>query len=78
LPDEELSSFERVFIQLEQAWWTYEDFYREEHPYLPKFELKTFCIRFFSVVPSLRTFAVDFDFHFAKYREYVSAVCVKI
>jgi mRNA-decapping enzyme subunit 2 len=26
LPDEELSSSDRIFFQLEQAWWFYDDF----------------------------------------------------
>jgi hypothetical protein len=27
LPDEELQSADRIFFQLEQSWWFYDDFY---------------------------------------------------
>jgi mRNA-decapping enzyme subunit 2 len=76
LPDEELSSFERIFFQLEQAWWQYEDFYREENSKLPKFDLKSFCTRFFTLVPALRAFKANFETHFAKFRDYIAQVLV--
>lgn len=41
-PQEELSSFERICFQLEQAHWFYEDEYRNGDPSLPKFHTKEF------------------------------------
>ena len=39
-PAEEFQSFERLFFQLEQAHWFYEDFMREQNPSLPGFKLQ--------------------------------------
>ncbi|KAI6136628.1 hypothetical protein F5141DRAFT_1208952 [Pisolithus sp. B1] len=35
LPEEELSSLERICFQVEQAHWFYEDFVREQNPKFP-------------------------------------------
>ncbi len=74
LPDEELKSFERLFVQLEQAWWHYDDMYRPEFEYLPKFELQSFCRQMFQRCPSLSLFASQFDTQFAKFRDYIGKV----
>ena len=39
-PAEEFQSFERLFFQLEQAHWFYEDFMREQSPSLRGFKLQ--------------------------------------
>jgi mRNA-decapping enzyme subunit 2 len=42
LPKEELESFDRLCFQIEAAHWFYLDFFREEFPSLPIFNLKEF------------------------------------
>lgn len=42
LPNEELESFDRLCFQIEAAHWFYLDFFREEMPKLPVFNLKEF------------------------------------
>ncbi len=51
LPEEELSRSERLFFQIEQAWWFYEDFMADKHSNLPHFsKLKSFAVFFLSIV----------------------------
>ncbi|CEO98898.1 Nudix hydrolase domain-containing protein [Plasmodiophora brassicae] len=77
LPAEELSTFERLFFQLEQAWWFYEDFYHDRNPrVLPKFSFKDFCMCLFEHAPALRPHVPNFETHFAKFREYLLKVPV--
>jgi len=38
LPDEELENSARLFFQLEQAWWFYEDFLADKYDHLPHFK----------------------------------------
>ncbi|KAL6046514.1 mRNA-decapping enzyme subunit 2 [Balamuthia mandrillaris] len=52
-PEEELSSFERICFQIEAAHWFYQDFYREQDPKLPAFNLKAFARRMFEACPLL-------------------------
>ena len=42
VPEDDLSSFERICFQIEQAHWFYEDFYREQDPSLPGFSFQRF------------------------------------
>jgi mRNA-decapping enzyme subunit 2 len=44
-PLEERCSAERIFFNLEAAWWFYEDYYRENDPTLPQFTLKSFAAK---------------------------------
>lgn len=37
LPEEELSNANRLFFQIEQAYWFYEDFYADSHCHLPHY-----------------------------------------
>lgn len=54
LPEEEKSSFERLGFAIEQAFWFYEDFFREPNPKdLPKHNLKSFGSEIFRKFPSL-------------------------
>ena len=49
LPEEELASVERLFFQLEQAHWYYEDFLADAYPEsLPHFELEGFTRELFT------------------------------
>lgn len=46
VPVEELSSIERICFQIEQAYWYYEDFVREQNPNLPYYNLKNFSAKY--------------------------------
>lgn len=49
LPEEELASVDRLFFQLEQAYWYYEDFLADAHPdALPHFSLEAFTRALFT------------------------------
>jgi len=80
VPPEELSTSERIFFQLEQAWWYYEDLICDKleqdlgYCPLPRFaNMKPFSKRLFDFSPLLR----DLDFHklwreFAAYKRKIS------
>ncbi|KAJ3053442.1 mRNA-decapping enzyme subunit 2 [Rhizophlyctis rosea] len=70
IPEEELSSVERICFQIEQAHWFYEDFVREENPRLPSFSLKHFSARFFRHCPLLHRWAHDHEKAFTTFMEY--------
>ena len=54
LPESELHQVDRLFFQLEQAWWFYEDFMADVNPVLPHFgHLRTFSEKIFSHCPLL-------------------------
>eukprot|EP00474_Spongospora_subterranea_P010176 CRZ10634.1 hypothetical protein [Spongospora subterranea] len=77
LPEEELGSFDRLFFQLEQAWWFYEDFYREQNPNsLPKFSFRDFCFCLFEQSSALRPHIPNFELYFKQFREYLCKVPV--
>ena len=57
LPEEELSSFERLFFQIEQAHWFYDDFYCDSDPTLPRMKLKAFSRELFHRSPQLKAYA---------------------
>lgn len=69
-PAEEFQSFERLFFQLEQAHWFYEDFLREKDGRLPGFSLKDFCAQFFEFCPLLNAYRGTFDENYAKFHSY--------
>jgi mRNA-decapping enzyme subunit 2 len=55
LPEEELASVERLFFQLEQAHWYYEDFLADAHPdALPHYGLEGFTAALFTHSDCLR------------------------
>ncbi|KAI8912037.1 Dcp2, box A domain-containing protein [Powellomyces hirtus] len=70
VPEEELSSVERICFQIEQAHWFYEDFVREENPRLSSFSLKNFCAQFFQYCPLLHRWAHDHETAFQNFMEY--------
>lgn len=76
LPASELETFERIFYQLEQAHWYYEDVMREEDPALETYTLREFCINFFQVCPILKPHFYNFEELFAKFQEYLHSVPV--
>jgi len=54
LPEEELESPERICFHIEAALWYYDDFYREQNPKFPSFNLKEFTRIMFTNCPLLR------------------------
>ncbi|KAF9426111.1 mRNA-decapping enzyme subunit 2 [Podila epigama] len=70
MPDEELASVERIFFQIEQAHWFYEDFIREHNPALPSFSLKKFSAKFFQHCPLLHEWSNEHETAFANFMEY--------
>jgi len=52
-PDEDLSSIERVFFQVEEAQWFYTDFIRQLNPLFPGMKMKSFAPRLLSKCPLL-------------------------
>ncbi|KAL9187861.1 hypothetical protein ACHAXT_006239 [Thalassiosira profunda] len=81
LPDEELQSATRIFFQLEQAWWFYDDFIcdgaaaRGEAP-LPRFKhMRPFSMAMFKFSPLLQPMLPKFDAmydEFSKYKRSIS------
>lgn len=47
LPDEEYVDKNRIFFQIEEAFWFYEDFYRENKEELPKLTFEKFTLKIF-------------------------------
>jgi mRNA-decapping enzyme subunit 2 len=79
LPPQELETSDRLFFQLEQAWWFYEDMICDQLDdkdanTLPRFgHLKPFCLKLFQWSPLLR----HMDFHkmwgeFSQYKSKIS------
>ncbi|RPD82527.1 DCP2-domain-containing protein [Lentinus tigrinus ALCF2SS1-7] len=77
LPQEELTSVERVCFQVEQAHWYYEDFVREQNPHkFPSYTLKTFSEALFHACPLLAHWANDHDRGFESFMKYKTRVPV--
>ncbi|KAI0724579.1 DCP2-domain-containing protein [Cerioporus squamosus] len=77
LPEEELTSVERVCFQVEQAHWYYEDFVREQNPNkFPSYTLKTFSEALFHACPLLAHWASDHDKGFESFMKYKTRVPV--
>lgn len=76
LPHEEFSSSERIFVQLEQAYWFYEDFYCDHNADLERFTEKEFCHRVFSLVTALQPYLSRFEELYADFQKYLAGVPV--
>ncbi|KAJ3129630.1 mRNA-decapping enzyme subunit 2 [Nowakowskiella sp. JEL0407] len=70
VPEEELSSVERICFQIEQAHWFYEDFAREQNTRLPSLSLKSFSGKFFAQCPLLKGFASNHEEAFQTFLDY--------
>ncbi|KAF8256597.1 Dcp2, box A domain-containing protein, partial [Lactarius quietus] len=71
LPDAELASLERIWFQVEQVHWYYEDFIQEENQKFPTLPLKKFSEMFFQACPLLERWRGDHDGasdHFMRYK----------
>lgn len=65
-----MKSIERIFFQIEQAHWYYEDFIRERNPALPSFSLKKFSAKFFQHCPLLHEWSNEHETAFANFMDY--------
>ncbi|KIO31134.1 hypothetical protein M407DRAFT_14136 [Tulasnella calospora MUT 4182] len=76
LPDNELSSVERVCFQVEQAHWYYEDFIRQENPTLPSMVLRSFSAKLFAACPLLQRWSHRHEEAFNDFVKYKTSVPV--
>ncbi|KAG6890414.1 hypothetical protein C0995_008768 [Termitomyces sp. Mi166 len=76
LPDDELSSLERICFQVEQAHWFYEDFIREENPKFPSLPLKKFSEMLFQTCPLLHQWSHDHESAYTNFMQYKTRVPV--
>lgn len=76
MPDEELSSIQRVIFQIEQAHWFYTDFVREENHHLAQYSLKSFTLLLFKHCSLLHHWVDEHLTAFAQFMEYKVTVPV--
>eukprot|EP00752_Nemacystus_decipiens_P012093 g10720.t1 len=74
LPEAELSSADRLFFQLEQAWWFYEDFIADAHKHLPHFKLKEFAKLLFQHCEALRPLSGKYNELFEYFRSWKGTI----
>lgn len=58
---DDIERSDRLFFQIEQAHWFYEDFIVEEHKYLPHFKLRDFSLELFEHCPMLTHLRPNFE-----------------
>jgi mRNA-decapping enzyme subunit 2 len=74
-PDEEKASFDRLFFQIELAFWFYDDHYREQFPeQYPTLTLKSFAEKLFKHCEVLKPYEVQSAELFAKFTDYKGQV----
>lgn len=77
LPRSELEHTERLFFQIEQAYWFYEDFKADVHSNLPHFStLKSFATKLFSHSALLSQVSDKFQELFSDFKNYKSKIPV--
>ena len=70
-PEEELKQPERLFMQIEQAWWYYEDFYADVYSTVPHVKtMISFCKLIFNHSELLRNYENQVDAFFGQYSSY--------
>eukprot|EP00753_Platysulcus_tardus_P015077 PLAT4761.1.p1 GENE.PLAT4761.1~~PLAT4761.1.p1 ORF type:complete len:457 (+),score=143.62 PLAT4761.1:56-1372(+) len=74
LPAEELQSFERLFFQIQQAYWFYEDFYADNYSHLQHYAMRTFTHAFFRHCSVLRPFVEHADALLKNFQKYMHKV----
>ena len=57
LPESELKSLDRLFFQIEQAYWYYEDFKADVHDHLPHFKVANRPSKFKTVVQQPQSYS---------------------
>ena len=77
LPESELNKSERLFFQIEQAWWFYEDFYADKFDNIRHFkDLKSFAKAIFGHCQLLSRIHHKFDEMFEDFGAYKSEIPV--
>jgi mRNA-decapping enzyme subunit 2 len=75
-PEEEFESFDRLFFQIEEAHWFYEDFYREHNKSLPSLNFRQFVDKMFEHCPVLSPFREAIEKYIQSFYEYKTTVPV--
>ena len=71
LPEQELNTAERLFFQIEQAYWFYEDFLADKHPHLKHFKkFDVFAQEMFIRCETLEPLKHKFEDFNAKFKDY--------
>ena len=76
VPEEDLSSIERVFFQVEEAQWFYTDFIRQLNPLLPGMKMKSFAAKFLDKCPLIWKWG-DPEDAIARFGKYKSTIPVR-
>lgn len=77
LPESELNSPERLFYQIEQAYWYYEDFKADKFSHLAHFSsLKSFAAKIFNHCELLKNMSNKFSQIFAEFSQYKAKIPV--
>jgi len=76
LPPEELAQPERLFMQIEQAHWYYEDFYADAYAHIPHMNMRRFAAALFSSSPLLQPIRKQYSALFDNFRSYKGSIPV--
>ncbi|RHY09667.1 hypothetical protein DYB25_000432 [Aphanomyces astaci] len=76
LPQSELSSSERLFFQIEQCYWFYEDFYADHHNHLTHLKLNDFARKMFNHCVLLQPLKQKCESMFQDFKTYQSQIPV--
>jgi mRNA-decapping enzyme subunit 2 len=77
LPDEELQTPERLFFQIEQAWWFYEDFVADKYGHLPHYKnMEVFARKLFTESSILYEYMDKLDQWLKVFKEYLQRIPV--
>lgn len=76
LPASELTASERLFFQIEQCYWFYEDFYADQFAHLQHLKLHDFAKQMFAHCPLLQPVAHECENMFQDFKLYQSQVPV--
>ncbi|KAH9107319.1 hypothetical protein LEN26_008611 [Aphanomyces euteiches] len=76
LPQSELASSERLFFQIEQCYWFYEDFYADHHNHLTHMKLNDFARRMFNHCILLQPLKQQCESMFQDFKTYQSQIPV--
>lgn len=75
-PKADLEATERLFFQIEEAQWYYEDFVRVENRSFPSMKMRIFCERLFAACPILHNYSRDMLADLEKFQSYKSVIPV--
>lgn len=70
IPDADLVRPERLFFEMEQGWWFYEDHLADKHAHLPNLKFEKFARAMFQHCARLRPLSRRFDEFWVQFKEY--------